>query len=381
MRIYFCDKCNESIPLKDMQTNRITIDENKIYCAACAPRPSRVKQFGRALYAFALPAVLCVGLGMIVMALWGEKLMKLGKPENVQERVERVESTVNQRLDRIEAGIKVIDGDLEETPGIDQKSGKLARTVQSLKDNAAAIQTLLHDFNTLRDDVKSQIETAKAHTASAVLPLQEESAKRSAVIDRIDRDGDKARAEIEALRTAVDRLSGQLAGLEASRAAAPRPAAETSPAPVAPAAVPAGEAALTPAAEKKLEEALKRLADKEPSKRFSAVFDLADVKGTRAEKALVGALADSVDYIQQAAIGCLADLGAKWTVPLIAPRIKDDNQFIREAAIGAVEKLTGMRLDVREDSGATKLAQKVKDVEKWWQENKAKIANAELSGK
>ena len=38
LKIYFCDGCNESIPLKDINENRITIDAGKIFCAQCAPK-------------------------------------------------------------------------------------------------------------------------------------------------------------------------------------------------------------------------------------------------------------------------------------------------------------------------------------------------------
>ena len=71
MKIYFCDLCNESIPLKDINSNRITIEEGKIFCQKCAPK--KLKSGDRVPGAvFAVVALLLIGL--VLLAGYGWKV-------------------------------------------------------------------------------------------------------------------------------------------------------------------------------------------------------------------------------------------------------------------------------------------------------------------
>ena len=37
MKIYFCDGCNESIPLADIQAGQVTTIKGKLFCGNCNP--------------------------------------------------------------------------------------------------------------------------------------------------------------------------------------------------------------------------------------------------------------------------------------------------------------------------------------------------------
>ena len=37
MKIYFCDGCNESIPLTDIQAGQVTTVKGKLFCRNCIP--------------------------------------------------------------------------------------------------------------------------------------------------------------------------------------------------------------------------------------------------------------------------------------------------------------------------------------------------------
>ena len=86
MKIYFCDKCHESIPLKDIKTNRITIDAGKIYCQGCAPKPTRSSRSVN-LLTFVIGMVVCLAGGMAVAALWGEGLLGRSEADDMPGRM------------------------------------------------------------------------------------------------------------------------------------------------------------------------------------------------------------------------------------------------------------------------------------------------------
>ena len=106
---------------------------------------------------------------------------------------------------------------------------------------------------------------------------------------------------------------------------------------------------------------------------IQAVFELAEVPCRPVEEALLTALEDRVDYVQTAAIGTLAEMDAKWTIPNLIGKLKDKNEFIREAAILALEKLVGRPLGIDAESSNSKVLAKVRELEKWWKDNEKRI--------
>lgn len=380
MRIYFCDKCNESIPLKDMQTSRVTIAENKIYCSKCAPRPSKFKSAFRTGYRVLLPALLCVGVGMVVFAMWGDKILSAEPKEDFGGKIDKLEQRLSERMKDLDSRVGMAESDLKETTPAGDELSKLSRIHRALNEQVNAIKELRHSLNTLKDEIQGRTDQQYAQVDARLAKLEEADGKASSSIDALLVDIEKNRVELQNQKKRVEEVATTAAAIGARAAAAPpvvapTPAADNpSAAPVKPADP--SEKPLSAVDERKLQDSIKKLGDKDDSRRFAAVFEIFDIKGRRAEEALVKAMDDRVDYIQQSAIGCLADLSAQWTIPIIIPKLKSENTFIRDAAISALEKLTGQKLDVKAESGATKLAAKAKELEKWWADNKAKIAGA-----
>lgn len=379
MRIYFCDKCNESIPLKDMQTSRVTIAENKIYCSKCAPRPSKFKSAFRTGYRVLLPALLCVGVGMVVFAMWGDRILSAEPKEDYGGKIDKLEQRLSERLKDLDSRIALAESDLKETTPAGDELSKLSRIHRALNEQVNAIKEQRHSLNTLKDEIQGRTDQQYALVDARLAKLEEADAKASSSIDVVLNDIEKNRVELQNQKKRIEEVATTVAAVGA-RTAAPPPAAVPNPTadnPAAPAKpTDPAEKPLSAVDERKLQDSVKKLGDKDESRRFAAVFEIFDIKGRRAEEALVKAMDDRIDYIQQSAIGCLADLGAQWTIPLIIPKLKSENTFIRDAAISALEKLTGQKLDVKAESGATKLAAKAKELEKWWADNKAKISGA-----
>ena len=365
MKIYFCDKCNESIPLSDMQTNRITIDQGKIYCAQCAPKPVRTKASVGG-WPLAIGMLVCFAGGMTAMAFFGDKLLRWGtQRESLDQRVARLESRSDERLGTLERRLDGIDQDLDET----KSGGKLERLRGTIGENAEGIRRLQVGFNRVQDSVKSEME---AQRQSSFEQGEKLAAKTRNDIDAQrelhERDVQATRAEIRLLTDTVEILEGRLRSVEegASKVLSSPSADATS-------EVTKPTDTVDPVTKEAVAQARRMLKSKNSTERFEAVFNLGEIKGRLAEEALVEALDDSVDYIRTTAINNLVTRSARWTTPNIIGKLSDKNVFVREAAIAAIEGLTGRKLDLDPEASPSKINSKVRELERWWRDNGAKL--------
>ena len=82
------------------------------------------------------------------------------------------------------------------------------------------------------------------------------------------------------------------------------------------------------------------------------------------------ALDDEAEYVRTAALQNLMDMGASWTVPSIIAKLKDDNIFVREAAIAALEKLMGRSINLDPNETPARIQVKIRELSEWWDKNK-----------
>lgn len=365
MKIYFCDKCNASIPLKDIESNRISIDAGKIYCQNCAPKPIRPSSsFNYPTLAVAV--LLGVGVGMVAMALWGDRLLGGSGGPTLENQVAQLEKSVAALREDNAAKLRTIERDLEESPGVDGTSGKLAAALQGIRDNGDAIQAVRHGFNGLADELRSDIDRRINDLANQFRDATETVDELNELVkDRVSKDIDSVRDRLGLLSEEVAALDARLNRIESS----PRPAAGAgsvaTPAPAEP--------ALTPDQEKRLQDALNRLGSSTPGERFAAVVDLLEFKVKRAEEALVSALEDDTEYVKTAALNNLGEMNARWTIPHVIEKLKDSNPFVREYAIETLEKLMGRSVGVDPNAPTSKLLAKARELTSWWEENKGRI--------
>lgn len=365
MKIYFCDKCHESIPLKDIKSNRITIDAGKIYCQGCAPKPARLKP-SFSVASLGLIMVGCVAVGMVVMALWGDAILGIGGGDDGPDSLASVEKNLRARMDRLEKELETVRSDMEESPDVDGKSGKLARVHQAIKNNAGAMTEIRDGFNALRDEIKSKDEGRQRAEEAFRMEIRKELERHVDGQVKIEGDVDKLHAKIDGIQEEVKLLGDKIGSV--SNAVVTQGDTVTKKT--------AGDDGpkLDAKQEEKLTNALALLKDKEAPKRFQAVFDVAEFRGVkRAEEALVTALDDEMDYVQTAALNNLAEMSAKWTIPNIIQKLTDKNAFVVEAAIDALSRLTGRPVEIDPNSSSLKILGKVRELEKWWAENKDEI--------
>lgn len=371
MKIYFCDKCNASIPLKDIESNRIAIDAGKIYCQNCAPKQTRsASNFNYPTLAVAV--LLGIGVGMVAMALWGDELLSGGDGPSIETQVAQLEKSLTTFRSDVNGKMRTIERDLEESPGVDGSTGKLAAAMQGIRDNGDAIQAVRHGFNGLADELRSDIDRRINDLANQFRDATETVDELNELVkDRVSKD-------IESIRDRVGLLSEEMAALDARMnrlESAPRPV--TGRGGTGSDTVKPAEPALTPDQEKRLQDALDRLGSSTPGERFAAVVDLLEFKVRRSEEALVKALDDDTEYVKTAALNNLGEMNARWTIPHVIEKLKDSNPFVREYAIETLEKLMGRSVGVDPNAPTSKLLAKARELTTWWEENKERI----LSGK
>src|SRR5262245_45784567 len=105
MKIYFCDGCNESIPLADIQAGQVTTIKGKLFCRNCIPLGSGASTSAAppAESRGTHPLVVLALLGLLAYVAWRE-LPRLsgvapgGGPESASEEDEGADHRLVQAL-------------------------------------------------------------------------------------------------------------------------------------------------------------------------------------------------------------------------------------------------------------------------------------------
>ena len=368
MKIYFCDECNESIPLKEIKTNEITIDAGKIYCARCAPKPARSRG-GVGLPTMIVGGLLCISVGAVLMALWGEPLFARANGESLGDAVARVESSSNERFAAMESKLKAIDDDLEEAPDASSgRSGKLASAKEAISANEEGIRNLRRRIESSGEELVSKHSAFETRNLETIRRLMSDAEDMRNLDEQLVSDLATLHEKLDKILEQVRGAEGRISVLETSEG---RPATNTPPVTDSGKKPDAGAPPVIeedPALREAVDKAVELLADPKAEKRFQAVFELAELKSRRAEEALVGAMEDKVDYVRSAALSSLADMGARWAIPHIIDKLADDEDYVREQAISCLERLMGRSIGLDPGDSADKRSAKMRELKKWWKD-------------
>lgn len=372
MKIYFCDICNESIPLKDINSNRITIEEGKIFCQKCAPKKARSGERvpGPVLAMLAVVLLLVVAFGVM-----GWKLI----------------SDQSEQIRALQASTDSLDASLT---GVPDRLKALEQDLSSLSDS---VRTVRDDLQTAKNEITSRHDTLDQRERSNHGKQQEAMQKAidgltatlggeiTGLKDKIAavevEDIKDLKLTIEVLKEKVDILQD----LVTSRGGAPNPGGGVAGDDGAGGGGPPGDVTADGAKgggapdtleDKEINAQIAKLSDPDPGKRYSAVIALSRYTGDKVVKALEGVLKDPEDYVRVAVIQNLRNLGANSSIPHIVQALRDSDYFVRVAARGALRALTGTKMDFDPDASPSERETKVKSWEKWWEENKARLIKA-----
>ncbi len=372
MKIYFCDECHESIPLKDIADNTITIEGGKIYHERCRPRAA--KPGGRVSYATAVVSLLLgLGLGAVVMAVWGDAILGRAEKESIASQISRIETTVMDLRNNTEKRLGAIERDMEVSAGVDGRAGKLARVFQGLQDNRDAMGKLRLRLDGIVDEIRKEQEGfgERFDTFQSTMTGQFKN-QVDVIQDQVRPRLDDLAEELKAVQEGMAALKGRLDKAEKSLAAR----GTVSPA-VATSRVPKVDVALDPEKARRRRELLAQLKSREGPKRFAAAVDLAEFPDAEVGRAMVALLKDPADYVRTTALTNLMDMKARWSIPHIIPVLRSEDFVLRETAIAALEKLMGESIGLDPDASSAKVLAKIRELNTWWDEHKDEIAAAE----
>lgn len=355
MKLYFCDLCNESIPLQDIKENRAATIQGKIFCRKCNPlnelaatEPQASPAAAAAKGAGWVP-VAVVGLAAVVLGggafLYGilDRHGLLKEPRAADARDVHAD-----HLDRIDARLRDLDSKLAANAG----AAETTKLVRGLSDS---VDKVVGDVARL-DGQLNRLQEALQGTGD----LREQ-------FDRMALRLDESQQKITQFATAIDQVQAALTELQDR----PPVVVATPPTDSNPDATGADPATAAPDPE--LMAILDRLSSKAPLERWEAV----DRVRRRKDKALVPYVLPLLDdrdpLVRAQAIYTLGVLSASEAVPKLIKLLRDDVDTIREEALASLIAITGQNMRFPVDGSKDEREKGIRKWEEWLAKNKDKL--------
>lgn len=326
MKIYFCDGCNESIPLADVQSGQVTTIKGKLFCRNCIPpgalagppatAPRVVSSAGRPLLTL-LVVLLVAWTAWRDRDLWlgvtgddaGAPSHELQQTEEARRRMLLLEADLFALREQYEAQGREISG--------------LASAAESMQ---AEAQARAQALASLGDEVQRQ---GIAQSAAGQL------------VERVQINANR----VSTLELRVDALSQAVAAHDAYAAQAERRDQSTPSVGAAgmsseSVAQPAGPA-VDPMRLAAMDAVRRLLLDPEPDKRFEGVDEVERGNYRELASDLVPLLQDEDMFVRLHAMNVLGNFGCEEAVPVLFDVLDDANAAIRKSAAETLVRLTG----------------------------------------
>ena len=339
MKIYFCDGCNESIPLADIQAGQVTTIKGKLFCRACIPpggagSPAAVAP--PAARRGAGPLVWLVLLALVGWTAWRD--LPLARLPGSGDAEASAELGRGEELRRLEAAERDLGRVVASRDELDRRLTFLRGDLDSLRGTAADVQ---RGVDLLADRVDG-LERGQAETGQLIEKLAFQENRTRSLEARIDTLAD--------VLARHDQLLAAGASVPAEGGAAAGGPAADAPSPV--------DATL--AAE--LDSLRRALLDPDPGQRFAAVDRIAKERLKQLAPELLDMLGDEDGFVRILAMETLGDFGHVEAVPRLVDLLDDASGQIRKTAAQQLVRLTGY--DPGYDPNASK-ADREKAVRKW----------------
>lgn len=305
MEILFCSHCQQSIPLKDIQSGLAELQRGKYLCATCREIVPADRESPRNRTALVLGILLVGALAVAGYLLLEDELFPARPAEG---------AAGGPNLESVAGGVARLRADLE---ALEERTRR--RLDQGFRDSAERL---------------ARQEAALALAASRLDGLCDQGRAAAATTAELQ----ALRGEIEGLRREVRAVKEALAALRDTlgplrEPAVPRAAAAPDKEPDAPV-----EPEPEPA---EVDRWLARLGDPVVDKRFGAVAALTRFEGSKVDAALIGCLKDGDFFIRRFVA---EELGERKTAAALGPLVDaldDEEVSVREAAVVALRKITG----------------------------------------
>lgn len=353
MKIYFCDICNESIPLKDINSNRITIEDGKIICTECAPKRERSGE--------KVPFVVALCLGVLMIAVVGLTVANLSSGRRLDDTERRLERTLTALEARM-AERTALDAEAEARRA---DAAGLRRGLEEVREGLQRVQGAVAAMETRQD----QDERAFGERLTAAT---EDLIDRLGRIEEVAKELGEQKVTVGGLGVRLDGFDERLGLVQemlASRDAA-RPTIDEGPTTSTPEA---GDGEVSAAVSREIDELVVKLSSTDPGERYPAVIALGKHRADKAVQALETALEDPEDYIRVAAIQKLRNVKAARSIPRVIGALRDADYFVRLTAGNALPAMTGHTIEFVADAAESDRERSVQSWERWWEENREKL--------
>ncbi len=337
MKIYFCDICNESIPLQDLETGAAITVKGKVICRTCNPAggtrmAAPAGGAGRAA-AWAFLAFLAAAGGSIGYTRFRERELEQrlrGQADLVRGEVTRPLETLDKRV-----------GDADER--LERSERRLGEVAQSFEEGSRLAEKEREEGRARFDRVQAYIRENEEFKHR----LERLEIRQSAFDEGIGR-----------LTAAVEGVRHEMSTAAAANVGSPP--AGTQPSPATPEK---REDGLAPTVQALVD----KLKDADASVRWDAVSQLAQAGNPRVVPFLVPLLKDDDDFVRHNAALTLGELDARSAVPALLDSLGDGNAIVRDSAITALRRITRQNIKFDPHASKEERDRALKAWRQWWQ--------------
>lgn len=345
MKIYFCDECNESIPLQDIKDSKAITLKGKIYCQNCNPLKEMVSEKGQIRSARFSNLLLFLVAALLVVVICLMLFYKGGLPENSVDtyKLDQAISQVDLRLqnhfeDLIQREAEAMRTSLDEQ---DEKFSKLESELMELRGDLLGL--------------RSENENMSKNFQTVTNFRQR--------LDQLILKQDEFSADLEANEKTLGRFKSQLTDLDLRQEKLAQ-------------AVQSGVLVAVGDGDEweerseqdsdRLQALKKKLASSDAGDRFEAVYRVLDERIKEVLADVLPLIEDPDQFVQVGAIQAVGEFLYQEAVPALVKVLRDPDSTVRDEALRQLIRMTGqnqLNFDVRGSESEKEKA--VKKWEKW----------------
>lgn len=345
----FCDLCNTSVPLQDLELGVAVRHGDKTIGSCCLMQlrqgsvPAGESPAGESptqslgspqsqLDTRLLPLFLVLLVAVAAATIWLDFRIAEG-----EVRREAVEKSLTTQLNNHGVAVQAVSEDLDGVPRRAELDS-LAAGVHSLEKSVAAVNARLGGVN----DALAQKLTGLERN-----------------VKNLAADSPDYAPALSDLRQQLQRQAATLAELLA------RPVAQAVPVRLA---EPTPEVPGLPAA---LAHQVGKLADKDPAARFEAVDELLRSKDEAVLEHLLPMLKDEDLFVRRLTVEGLRDFRRVAVVDALLVSLTDDEDIVRDTAWRSLKEITGQKIPFEASASKDARARAERSWADWWEKNRA----------
>jgi hypothetical protein len=347
MKIYFCDTCNESIPLQDIKDNRAATLKGKIFCKNCNPLKEINARAGRApgntlVVVLLVAVVILAGSGLVVMLMnqFGQKVEYAtagdlgetkahvqdlsGELADLSRAFESIQETLEEdraRFSKVESELLVVRGDLQ---GVRSETENMSKNFQSVTN----VRERLDQFVLKQDEFAASLSDCD---------------KKLTLVGSQNSDLD---TRLQALALALSQGGGTAAKQTGTQDDSSN------------------------FVDARVQEIQKKLESKDDGVRYEAVCDVLDERLKGALPYVLPRIEDSDQFVQIMAIQTVGEFLYTDALPYLIKVLRDPDVTVRYEALRQLVRMSGQNaLDFDVHGPESEREKAIKKWEKWQKEN------------